>query len=190
MVNTTQLRRGHIIIFRGDLHMVLDLVHFTPGNKRGFYRTKLRNLRTGATIEEKLMSDDSFEQPYIEIREAEYSYSDAQHHVFTESKTFEQLFVARDRIEPETARWLSEGVSCTLQIVEGEPQGVELPAAAEATVSETEPQLRGATQSNSHKPAVLENGVRISVPPFIQVGDRVRVDPRENAYLERSGEKK
>lgn len=188
MISATQLRKGHIIRYRNDLHMVLDLVHYTPGNKRGFFRTKLRNLRTGATIEEKLMSDESFEQPFVESRDAEYSYSDTHHYVFMDPKTYEQIFVPREKVDEEAGKWLKEGMLCTLQMVEGEPMSIELPPRVEVRVRETEPQLRGATQANSYKPATLENGVKITVPPFIQSGEVILVNPREGKYLGRRGE--
>jgi elongation factor P len=186
MLSATQLRAGHIIIYKEDLCKVLSMVHYTPGNKRGFFRTKLRNLRTGATLEEKLMADQKFEQPYIETKEVEYSYADANSFVFMDPQTYEQIFIPKDTIGEDDQKWLKENVVVSLQLVDGEPLSVELPANVELKVAETEPQIKGATQSNSFKPATLENGVKITVPPFIQVGEVVRVDPREAKYIERA----
>lgn len=189
MLSATELRKGHIIEYKGDLYLIYHTDHRTRGNLRGFVAVKMRNLRTGSMIEERFASDDRFEQAVIENREAEYSYQDGRNYVFIDPTTYEQISVS-DEMLGEDARWLVEGMRVTLQVYEGSVIGVELPARVTVRVVETEPQLKTATITNVFKPARLENGITIQVPPFIENGELIEVNPREGEYLGRAAEKK
>lgn len=190
MLQATELRKGHIIKHKGELWRVLETMHMTPGNLRGFVRAKLRNLKSGGSIEERFQSTDKFEQAIVETKEVEYSYVDGGNLVFLDPTTYEQIYVPKGLVDAEDLPWLQENMGVTLTVCEGEPTGIELPPAVEATVVETEPFLRGATVSNVFKPAKLDNGVSIQVPPFIERGERIVVNPREKKYVERASEKK
>jgi len=189
MLQATELRKGHIIKHNGDLWIVLDTIHVTPGNWRGFVKAKIRNLRTGSGAEERFQSDEKFEQPLVELKQIEFSYADANGYVFMDPHSYEQVTIPKEKIVEEDRKWLQENLVLNLQLVDGEPLTIELPTMVELKVVETEAQMRGATAAASYKPALLENGVKITVPPFVQVGEVVQVNPREGTYLGRAGGK-
>ena len=161
MINATQIRPGMIIVYEGDLYRVSSVNHLTPGNKRGFMQTKMKNLKTGVGTERKFRSEDRLEQAMLETRMMQYLYHEGDLHTFMDTENYEQTSLAAEEIGDLLFYLLPD------QVVE------------------TEPSLKGATASSSYKPAKLETGITIQVPPFVQVRDRVRVDPSEGKYLER-----
>jgi elongation factor P len=184
-IPATQIRRGMIILFEGKLCKVVDFRHHTPGNLRAMVQTKLRDLKTGSSFEHRFRSADTVERAMLEQHEMEYLYSDAAGHHFMNTENYEQTALSADDLG-DAAQWLSPGLRIEAEFYEGNPIGVNLPPSLELTVVETEPSLKGATVSNVNKPAKLENGVTIQVPPFINEGDRIRVDPSEGRYMERA----
>ena len=184
-IPATQIRRGMVIIFEGALCKVLDFRHHTPGNLRAMVQTKLRNLRTGASFEHRFRSADTVERASLEQHEMEYLYSDGSQHHFMNTENYEQIALSEEDLG-EMAQWLMPGLQIQAEFYEGAPIGITLPPSLELTVTRTEPSLKGATVSNVNKPATLENGVTIQVPPFINEGDRIRVDPAEGRYIERA----
>jgi len=184
-IPATQIRRGMVIIFEGQPCKVIDFRHHTPGNLRAMVQTKLRNLRTGSSFEHRFRSADSVERANLEQHEMEYLYSDGSHHHFMNTENYEQTGMSEDDLG-DAAQWLQPGLKIQVEFMDGSPIGVELPPSMELTVTQTEPSLKGATVSNVNKPATLENGVTIQVPPFVNEGDRIRVDPREGRYIERA----
>ncbi|HXG53696.1 MAG TPA: elongation factor P [candidate division Zixibacteria bacterium] len=184
MIQATQLRTGMIIVHEGDLYRVTAVRHLTPGNKRGFMQTKLKNLRTGVGTEYKFRSEDRVEQATLETRQMQYLYGDGDLHTFMDTENYEQITLTADDIGDLLAFLLPNQV-VEVELHEGKPVGVSPPSTVDLEVIDTEPSLKGATATASYKPAKLETGVTIQVPPFIQVGDRVRVDPSEGTYLER-----
>ena len=183
-IPATQIRRGMIILFEGNLCKVVDFRHHTPGNLRAMVQTKLRNLRTGASFEHRFRSADTVERATLEQHEMEYLYSDGSAHHFMNTENYEQTHFSDEELG-DMAQWLTPGLRIQADFYEGRPIGVTLPPSLELTVTSTEPTLKGATVSNVNKPATLENGVTIQVPPFINEGDRIRVDPAEGRYMER-----
>lgn len=184
-IQATALRRGTTILWEGSPYRVLEFEHRTPGNKRGFVQTKLRNLMDGTQRTVKFSAADFLERAVIQTREMDYLYADASGHVFMDVQSYEQLTVADDDLG-DTRAWLSEGMRVLVEMLEGRPIGVELPKVVEIDVAETEPVVKGQTAAKSNKPATLTNGVVIQVPPFINVGERIRVDPGEQRYIERA----
>ena len=184
-ISATQLRRGMVIVFEGEPCKVLDARHHTPGNLRAMMQTKLRNLRSGSSFEHRFRSADTVERAVLEQHEMEYMYSDAAHHHFMNTENFEQTALSDEDLG-DMAQWLAPGMKIQAEFYEGSPIGIDLPPSIELTVVETEPTMKGATISNVNKPAKLENGVTISVPPFINEGDRIRVAPSEGRYIERA----
>ncbi len=184
-IPATQIRRGMVIVFEGQPCKVVEFRHHTPGNLRAMIQTKLRNVRTGSSFEHRFRSADTIEKASMEQHEMEYLYSDGSHHHFMNTETFDQTALSGDDLG-DAAQWLSPGLKIQAEFYEGEPIGIDLPPSLELEVKQTEPSLKGATVSNVNKPATLENGVTIQVPPFVNEGDRIRVDPVEGRYIERA----
>ena len=184
-IPATQIRRGMVIVFEGEPCRVVEFRHHTPGNLRAMIQTKLRSIRTGSSFEHRFRSADTIERASLEQHEMEYLYSDGSHHHFMNTETFEQIALSDDDLG-DAAPWLTPGLKIKVEFYEGTPIGIDLPPSLELTVTQTEPSLKGATVSNVNKPATLENGVTIHVPPFVNQGDRIRVDPSEGRYMERA----
>jgi len=184
-ISATQIRRGMVILFEGKPCKVMEFRHHTPGNLRAMIQTKLRDIRTGSSFEHRFRSVDTIERASLEQHEMEYLYSDGSHHHFMNTETYDQTALTADELG-DAAQWLSPGLKIQAEFYEGAPIGIDLPASLELTVTQTEPPMKGATVSNVNKPATLENGVTIQVPPFVNEGDRIRVDPIEGRYIERA----
>ncbi len=183
-VQATDLRRGTAVVYEGALYRVLEFEHRTPGNKRGFVQTKLRSLVDGTQRTVKFGTGDFLERAVIETREMDYLYADGHGRVFMDIENYEQLPISAE-ILGDAEAWLTEGMRLMVEIHEGRPIGVRLPKGVEAVVAETEGVVKGQTAARSSKPARLENGVVVQVPPFIEVGDRILVDAEEARYIER-----
>jgi len=184
-IPATQIRRGMVILFEGKLCKVVEFRHHTPGNLRAMVQTKLRDIRTGSSFEHRFRSADTVERASLEQHDMEYLYSDGAQHHFMNTENYEQIGLSEEDLGDAT-QWLTPGLRIQVEFYEGTPLGVELPASMELTVTSTEPTMKGATVSNVNKPATLENGVTIQVPPFINEGDRIRVSPAEGRYIERA----
>ena len=174
-----------VIVFEGKLCKVIDFRHHTPGNLRAMVQTKLRDLKTGSSFEHRFRSADTVEKASLEQHEMEYMYSDGSQHHFMNTENYEQTALSDEDLG-DMAQWLLPGMRIQAEYYEGAPIGIDLPPSIELTVVSTEPTMKGATVSNVNKPATLENGVTIPVPPFINEGDRIRVDPVEGRYIERA----
>ncbi len=184
-IPATQIRRGMVILFEGNLCKVVEFRHHTPGNLRAMVQTKLRNLKTGSTFEHRFRSADTIERATLEQHEMEYLYSDGSGHHFMNTENYEQLAFSDEDLG-DMAQWLIQGLHIQAEFYEGRAIGIDLPDSIELKVMSTEPTMKGATVSNVNKPATLENGVTIPVPPFINEGDRIRVNPAEGRYIERA----
>ncbi|MBI4527926.1 MAG: elongation factor P [Deltaproteobacteria bacterium] len=184
MINATQLRPGMIIVYERDLYRVSSVNHLTPGNKRGFMQTKMKNLKTGVGTERKFRSEDRIEQAVLDTRKMQYLYADGDFHTFMDTETYEQVSLGAEEIG-DLLSYLLPNEVVEIEFFDGKPVGISPPPTVDLQVVETEPTMKGATASASYKPAKLETGVMIQVPPFVQVGDKVRVDPSEGKYLER-----
>ncbi|RMG07970.1 MAG: elongation factor P [Acidobacteria bacterium] len=178
------IRKGMVILFDGVPCKVMDFHHHTPGNLRAMVQTRLRNLITGNSFEHRFRSNDPIEKVVLEQRKVQYLYSDGTLHYFMDSETYEQIAMNEEDLG-EAAQWLMPNLELEIEFYNNMPIGIKLPPSIELTVVSTEPVLKGATVSNSNKPAVLENGVTIQVPPFITEGERIRVNPNEGRYIER-----
>jgi elongation factor P len=163
----------------------MDFQHRTPGNLRAFVQAKLRSLKTGSSTEVRFSSTENIERASLEEHDMEYLYSDGDMHHFMNTETYDQIALDNEALGGATD-YLVPGTRIQVEFFEGAPIGVELPPAVELTVIETPPELKGATASNSPKPAKLETGVTVQVPPFIKEGDKIRVDPSKGVYLERA----
>ncbi len=183
-LSANDMRKGMVILFEGTPVRVMDFRHHTPGNLRAMVQTRLRNLLTGNSFEHRFRSNDTLDRITLEQQEMEYLYSDGSHHHFMNSENYEQVSLTEDELG-DAAQWLMPGLKIEVEFYEGSPIGVSLPASMELIVTNTEPVMKGATASNSNKPATLENGVTLYVPPFILPGEKIRVNPTESKYMER-----
>lgn len=184
MIAATQIKRGMTIKLNGELYRVFSFQHITPGNWRGMVQTKLKSVKSGSIIEHRFRSEDRVEQAYLETHEVEYLYSDGSDYYFMNTKSFEQFHLPSDLLE-DAIPFMMPNIKLQIEFYDGKPIGVEMPASVELRVVSTEPALRGATVSNVNKPATLETGLVIQVPPFINEGELIRVDTNEGKYQER-----
>jgi elongation factor P len=183
-IPATQLRPGMIIKHNNDLHSVFSVAHRTPGNLRAFIQAKLRNLRTGAMFEHRFRSADAVDKVMVDEAEMEYLYNDGNDYYFMNTETYEQVNISGD-ILGESVDYLIPNIKLKVEFYEGRPIGIELPQTVDMEVVETEPGLKSATASSVMKPAKLETGLIVQVPPFINAGEKIRVDTAEGTYMER-----
>jgi elongation factor P len=185
MISATQLRPGMVIKFNNELYSIFKMEHRTPGNLRGFVQVKMRKLSSGTMIEHRFSSEDRVERAALDEHEMEYLYDDGEYFYFMNTESFEQMHLTRDLLGDST-NFLIPNLKVNVEFYEGKPMSVELPPTVDLTVVETEPGLKGATVSNVTKPAKLETGLVVQVPPFINEGEKIRVSTSEVAYLERA----
>lgn len=185
MISATQLRPGMVVKFNNDLYSVFSMTHRTPGNLRGFVQARMRSLKTGTMIEHRFSSEDRVEKAMLEEQEMEYLYDDGEYYYFMNTDNYEQMHLMKDLLGDAT-QYLIPQLKVIVEFYEGKPMSVELPATVDLTVVETEPGLKGATVSNVTKPAKLETGLVVQVPPFITEGEKIRVNTAEGTYQERA----
>jgi elongation factor P len=184
-IPATQLRPGMVIKHNNDLHSVFSVEHRTPGNLRAFIQAKLRNLRTGAMFEHRFRSADAIEKITVDEEKMEYLYNDGDSYYFMNTENYEQMHLTKD-ILGDAVDYLIPNLNIKVEFFDGKPVGVELPQTVELTVVETEPGLKSATASSVTKPAKTETGLVVQVPPFINEGEKIKVDTSEGAYLSRA----
>jgi elongation factor P len=184
MIAATQIKRGMTIKLNNELYRVFSFQHVTPGNWRGMVQTKLKSLKSGSIIEHRFRSEDRLERAFLETHEVEYLYADGDDYYFMNTETYEQFSLPADTLE-DNIPYMVPNIKMKIEFYETKPMGVELPASVELRVVSTEPALRGATVSNVNKPATLETGLVIQVPPFVNEGELIRVDTSEGKYMER-----
>jgi elongation factor P len=184
-VSTNDLKNGMSLNLPEGLFSVVEFQHVKPGKGGAFVRTKLKNVRTGAVIERTYRGDEKLDQALIDKREMQFLYFDGGSYVFMDNTDYEQMQADRASLG-DAASYLKEGDSAVIQMYGDEIVGVDLPAAVELTISETEPGVQGDRVSGARKPATLETGLQIQVPLFVNTGDRVKVDTRTGEYLTRA----
>ncbi|HEV2360385.1 MAG TPA: elongation factor P [Acidimicrobiales bacterium] len=184
-LSTNDLRNGMALDLPEGLFSVVEFQHVKPGKGGAFVRTKLRNVRTKAVIERTFRADEKVEQAVIEKREMQYLYRDGEQYVFMDNISYDQLHVDTSALG-SAANFLKEGDSAVLQNYDGEIVDVDLPAAVELTVAETEPGVQGDRVSGARKPATLETGLVVQVPLFVNPGERIKVDTRSGEYITRA----
>jgi elongation factor P len=185
MISATQLRPGMVIKFNNELYSIFKTEHRTPGNLRGFVQAKMRKLSSGTMIEHRFSSEDRVERAALEEHEMEYLYDDGEYYYFMNTENFEQMHLTKE-ILGDGVEFLIPQLKVNVEFYEGKPISVELPPTVDLKVIETEPGLKGASVSNVTKPAKLETGLIVQVPPFINEGEKVRVSTAEGTYQERA----
>jgi elongation factor P len=184
-VSSNDLKNGMSLDLPEGLFSVVEFQHVKPGKGGAFVRTKLKNVRTGAVIERTYRADEKLEQAIIDKREMQFLYRDGDDYVFMDTGTYEQLQVPSTALG-DAASFLKESDGAILQLYADEIVGVDLPAAVELTVRDTEPGIQGDRVSGARKPATLETGLVVQVPLFVNTGDVIKVDTRSGEYLTRA----
>lgn len=185
MLGITDLKTGVTIDLQGDPFIVLDYQHSKMGRGGAVLRTKLRNLKTGAVVDLTFKGSDKFEEAILERKTCNYLYAEGDQHHFMDSESFEQFSMSSEAIGPK-ARFLREGLDLQVLFYEGKSVSVVLPVKMDFEVTHTEPGVRGDTATGGTKPATLETGAVITVPLFIKIGERIRVNTDEGTYVERA----
>jgi elongation factor P len=185
-VSTNDLKNGMALKLPDGLFTVVEFQHVKPGKGGAFVRTKLKNVRTGAVLDRTYRADEKLEHAVIDKRDMQYLYREGAHRVFMDNTTYDQMHVD-DATLGDAANYLVEGNSVVMQMFDSTVVGVDLPAAVELEVTETEPGVQGDRVSGARKPATLETGIVVQVPLFVNKGERVRVDTRTGEYLTRVG---
>jgi elongation factor P len=186
MIQATQLKRGMCIKHEGDLYRVVEAMHKTPGNLRGMVQAKIRHLKSGSIIDHRFRSVDMVERAMLDESNMEFLYQDGDMYHFMNNETFEQIGLS-DEILGDAVHYLIPNIKLKVEMWEERPVGIELPQTVDMRVVETEPAIKGASVSNVGKPAKMETGLMVQVPPFINEGDLIRIDTATGAYVERAG---
>jgi elongation factor P len=184
-INATRLKKGMLVKIGEDLFRVLELQHVTPGNLRGFVRVKFRNIRNGNLSDQKLRSEDTMDRAVLDEREMQYLYKDGESFHFMDTESFEQLHIDAEALA-DSVNYLIPDALIKVEFYGSEPVGIELPPTVDLVVEDTAPGIKGATASAQVKPARLETGLVVNVPPFVNTGDKVRVSTETGEYLSRA----
>jgi elongation factor P len=184
-IQATRLKKGMLVKVGADLFRVLDLQHVTPGNLRGFVRVKFRNIRSGTLSDQKLRSEDSVERATLDEREMQYLYKDGDSFHFMDTSSYEQIHISSEALG-DSVNYLIPESTIKVEFYGSEPVGIELPQTVDLRVEDTAPGIKGATASAQVKPARLETGLVVQVPPFVNNGDMIRVSTDTGEYMSRA----
>jgi elongation factor P len=184
-VNGNQIRPGNVIEHKASLWVAVKTQAVKPGKGGAFNQVELKNLLDGTKLNERFRADETVERAHIDTKDYQYLYADGDRLVFMDTGTYEQIELAVDFVG-ERAAFLQDGMAVTVEVHDGRPIGIELPEHVTLAITETEPTIKGQTASSSYKPAMLENGVRVMVPPFVTSGERIVVDTNEVTYVRRA----
>ncbi|HEX7138077.1 MAG TPA: elongation factor P [Vicinamibacterales bacterium] len=183
-VQATRLRKGMLIKQGSDLFRIMDLHHLTPGNKRAHIQARMRNIRTGTLADHKFRAEEDVERAVLDEREMQYLYNDGDHYYFMDTSTYEQIHISAEAMG-ESKDFIIPDSVIRVEFYDVEPVGIELPPTVDLVVKETVPGIKGATASAQVKPATLETGLVVQVPPFVNEGDKVRVSTETGEYQSR-----
>ncbi|MBV8151018.1 MAG: elongation factor P [Candidatus Eremiobacteraeota bacterium] len=184
MISSNDFRNGVTIQIDGQLWTVVEFLHVKPGKGSAFVRTRLKNVKTGATVERTFRAGEKVERATVDNRDMQMLYNDAEGYHFMDSETYENITIQRDLIG-NPADFLKDGMKVNVQVHDGLPIGVELPAHVELRVEQTDPGFKGDTATGATKPARLETGATVQVPLFVNPGDLIRIDTRDSRYISR-----
>ena len=185
VVSTNQFRNGMHIEIDGQTWRIVEFQHVKPGKGGAFVRTKLKGLASGSVVDKTFRAGEKFNRIRTETKNMQYLYDSGDEVVFMDTDSYEQFSLSHASVE-DALPYLEPSSSVQVLWVDGQPAGLQLPASVELAVSATEPGVKGDTVSNVTKPATLETGAVVQVPLFVNVGDRIKVDPREGRYISRA----
>ncbi len=184
MIQASSLRSGMCILHEGDVCRVMTVTHRTPGNLRAFVQVRMRNLKTGNSFDYRFSSTEGVERAILDTVPMEYLYSDGEGHHFMNQQNYEQI-VLSDDVLGDSLLFMLPNTVLKIDFYEESPVGIELPQTVVLEVVETEPGMKGATASSSYKPAKMETGLVVQIPPFVEAGSKIEIDTRETKYLRR-----
>src|SRR3954453_11220596 len=184
-MQASALRPGMVIKWNNDLYSIFNMVHRTPGNLRAFVQVRMRNLRNGSMTDNRFSSTEQVERAILDEQPMEYLYDDGENYTFMNIDTYEQVELKQDLLG-DAGNYLIPNIKVHVEFYEGKPISVELPPTVDLKVIETEPGIKSATASNVNKPAKMETGLVVPVPPFINEGELIRVSTADGSYLERA----
>ena len=184
MLTSSDLRKGAKIEIDGEPYVIVQFEFSKPGKGQSLYKCKLKNMVTGTQFDRTFRAGEKFKAPDLEEKEMEYLYSDGERYCFMNTSTYEQEFLTEDQIS-DAKDFLKENTVCSILLFEGNPIGISLPIFINLKVEKTDPWAKGDTASGDSKPATLETGYVLQVPPFIEEGELLKIDTRTGAYVER-----
>ena len=184
-ISTAQFKNGMHIELEGGVWRIVEFQHVKPGKGGAFVRTKLKSLDSGAVVDRTFRAGEKFPRVHTEVKNVQYLYDAGDDVVFMDEETYEQLSLPRESVE-DALPFMQPSSSWQVLFVDDRPSGIDLPGSVVLEVTETEPGVKGDTVSNVTKPATLETGAVVQVPLFVNVGDRIKVDPREKRYISRA----
>jgi len=184
MISSNDFRNGVTIVIDGQLWTVIEFLHVKPGKGSAFVRTRLKNVKTGSTVERTFRAGEKLERATVDNRDMQMLYNDADGYHFMDTESYENLTLQRELIG-DPADFLKDGMRVAMQFHDGVPIGVDLPAHVELKVEETDPGFKGDTATGTTKPAKLETGATVAVPLFVNPGDMIRIDTRDRRYIGR-----
>jgi elongation factor P len=186
-MRASEMRKGQTVTIDGKLYAIVDFQHVKLGKGGAVYQTKLRNLADGSIQNARLRSEETVEEAYLDTRTYEYLYSAGSDHVLMDTQTYDQIILDDDAFG-DGQKYLKPNTQLQVSMYQGKPVVVTLPNTVDLKVVDTPPEIKGATATNQNKPATLETGLVVQVPPFVKVGERIRVDTRTGQYLTRAKE--
>jgi len=184
MISASDFKKGITISWNNGLWQIIDFQHVKPGKGAAFVRAKVKNVITGATREETFNPSEKFPKAHIETKEMQYLYNDGELYYFMDIESYEQIPLNHDQVE-EAIKYLKENENATMRFYEGKPFEVAAPNFVELEVTETEPGFKGDTATGANKPATVETGAVVTVPLFVEIGDKIKIDTRTGEYLSR-----
>jgi elongation factor P len=185
LIQASHMKVGMCILFENDVCRLMEVKHVTPGNLRGFVQARMRSLKTGNSFDHRFSSTERVERAILETMPMEYLYSDPSGHHFMNQETYDQVTMENETLG-DTLLYLLPNTVIQVDFYDEKAVGIELPNTVTLEVVETEPSMKGATASASYKPAKMETGLVVMVPPFIEPGTKIIIDTRENKYLSRA----
>jgi elongation factor P len=184
-IKAIQVRKGNVVMYNNELCIVTNTMHITPGKGQAVMQVKMKNIKTGNKAENRYRPDEAVEKVDLQTRKMEFLYEDGNDYIFMDKETYDQIPFNKELLD-DAVYYLLPNTDVDVSFYEANAIGVELPLSVDLKVVETEPNLKSATASSSYKPAVLETGLKIQIPPFIEEGELIRVDTRDGKYLERA----
>lgn len=185
MFNINDIKNGVTFLYEGQIYQVVDFLHVKPGKGSAFMKAKLKNLRTGGTVEKTFNTNVKLEKAMIERQNMQFLYSNGDSYNFMNMESYDQIDLAKSQLGEEE-KFLKEGLDVIVTFYQGELLGIILPDKIEYTVEQTEPAVKGNTTNNAQKDAVMENGLKVRVPLFIEQGEKILVSTKDGKYDSRA----
>lgn len=185
MIKASELKKGKVVLHEGALYTVSDIQRVSKGNWRSYLQVKLKSLKDGRVTDARMSVDDKVETPFVDTKPYQYLYRDGDHFVVMDEQTYDQISIPAD-VMGDGEQYLRGNEVITVSFIEGKIVAIELPNVVELKVTDTPPVVKGATATNQSKEATMETGLRVRVPPFIDIGEDLRIDTRTGEYIERA----